>query len=167
MKYFTMAWVVGSSLVLFFVLVHFDCIHWPVNIVHSDPNAEIVVKPDTVEYKDVKTKKKVKVRKALEANVVKLPDGTLKISRLGFVLIPKAGIVYGLDFGINYAGGIRFVYFDNFGMEALVNDHRGFLGIDYRLPVLNLLTISGGASAPFTDPSKASLYLGSSATLSL
>lgn len=71
------------------------------------------------------------------------PNGELAITRLGFVLIPFAGVAYA-DRNIEPIGGIRFFYFDRFGLAIAGNNERLLLGADMRLPYISNVGLSAG-----------------------
>ncbi len=135
-------------------------------VVKTDTTKPIEVMPTKVKYTPKGGTKTVVVNKPLESRPSVLPDGTLKIPQAGFVLIPKAGAVYVLNDKVNWAAGVRFAYWGSAGLEALGNTERGFLGVDYRIPVLNLITVSAGASSPWTE-FKVAPYVSVTATLAL
>lgn len=152
--------------------------------VKTDPAKPLIVKPGRVIYTPSATEEDpdptpVELWKPLESVPVLGTDGVLKIPFSGFTLIPKAGATYVLNQGLQAYGSAR-VFFAgardgghperdgfNFGIEVGANIHNGFLGVDLRDPLLNLLTTSLGAAFPWGSPGSVTLYLGQSATLAL
>ncbi len=136
-------------------------------VVQTDTTKPIEVSPTKIKYTPKDGTKPVIKSKPLESRPSIKPDGTLSIPQAGFVLIPKAGMVYVLHDKVNWAAGLRLAYWESAGLEALGNNERLFIGVDYRLPVLNLITVSAGASSLWTDITKPSPYIGATATLAL
>lgn len=109
----------------------------------------------------------VTVSKPIEGKAEYDPStGKLKITNSGFCFELKAGLSLTEVDGLRPYAGARVFFLKNFGLELMGNDQRAFVGADYRLPVLNLLTLSAGESFGFTDPTLQP-YLGLSAQISI
>lgn len=81
--------------------------------------------------------------KPVEGTASLSPTGELAITRLGLCLVPFAGVVYA-DKNIEPVGGIRFFYFDRFGLAIAGNNERLLLGADMRLPYISNVGLSAG-----------------------
>lgn len=142
----------------------------PTVIKATDTNKTIIINPSSVIYTPKATKQDpnpiaVIVSKPIEAKV-SIKSGEISVQNSGFVFIPKISEVYVLGNKLQTALGARILFTGNFGLEALVNTDRCFIGIDYRDPILNLLTTSMGVSPGWTEFGIRP-YIGESITLCL
>lgn len=137
----------------------------PANItVEPDPTKPTVTKPTSYTYTPKPTAGNPKptpvtVPKPVEGNVTVIGE-TVKVQQLGFCLIPKAG--YSTE---GLYGGARVFFWGKFGMELMANERCGFLGVDYRLPFLNQITVAAGGRAEYKVPVTFGPYAGASICL--
>lgn len=164
-----MKWLAFALLGILVVLVIFLKVRCDSLLPHLTPPVEratvdlskpIIEIPLKVTYTD---KKGVKhsVSKPIEGTV-KIVNDKLTIQEAGFCLIPKTG----WNSTNRWYAGVRFFYWDSFGLEAMANDQRAFLGVDYRLPILNMITIAGGGQTSFQQFGLG-VYCGTSISLAL
>lgn len=104
------------------------------------------------------------IPKPLEGTVT-IADGKIVVQNSGLVIVPKIGLVYVVNKDFELVAGIRFLFAGDFGLEAMVNDQRLFLGIDARDPIFNLATTSLGVTTPYADFNAPGIYLGEQLTL--
>lgn len=89
------------------------------------------------------------------------PNG-LKVKRLGLCLIPFGGAVWAGEKLMPY-GGIRFAYWNRFGLQAGLNNDMVFAGGDMRLPYLRNIYVAVGATSDYDSVATKEgwgLYLG-------
>jgi hypothetical protein len=98
------------------------------------------------------------------------PDGKIHIPQWGFKLNPKAGVVLVPNEKPQLCLGLWLAYYKSFELEALGNKDRAFLGLAFRPPYPNLLTISVGGTNKWSTLFKTNEiipYLGLSVLLHL
>lgn len=109
--------------------------------------SSVKVSTDTVTY--TVNGKKTKVYKPIES-VPSIVNNKLTIPHFGLCLEPFIG--YSLTSSDSFRPYLSFrvIYWNQAGLQLGLNDRRSFIGLDYRLPIVNLLTISAGESISYT-----------------
>lgn len=127
----------------------------PTKITNIDTTKTITTTATSVTYTPLATTtnpkpRAITIKKAIEAKVL-FNNGQVTITHFGFCMEPFVGYTLTIADGLRpYLAG-RFIYLDDLGIQAGINDRRGFLGIDWRLPKpVNLVTFAGGESISFT-----------------
>lgn len=126
----------------------------PVTTAVVDFHQPVVVNPNNVIYTPPATTQNphptpTKIPKPIEGSVTNI-NGVIKVQNIGFCFEPFIGYQYTLGADARPYLSARLIYDDNLGVQVGVNDERAFLGFDYRLPVLNLLTVAAGESMSYT-----------------
>lgn len=103
------------------------------------------------------------INKPVESTTT-IKNGNITVQNSGFVIEPKLGYSLTLD-GFRPYLSARIFFVRNYGIEIGANDQRAFLGVDYRLPILNMLFIAGGGSISYLG--QLSPYLAANVQLAL
>lgn len=152
--------VIALGSVIFGLSKGCSCIHLPnlqvapTKITNANPN-NIVVAPNSVTYTPAVTKanpnpKPVTVYKPIEAPILVNGD-TIIIPHLGFCLEPFVGYSFTIQDQLRPYVAARLIYWNQAGLQLGLNDRRVFAGLDYRLPIADLMIFALGVSSPYGD----------------
>jgi hypothetical protein len=109
-------------------------------------------------YKDRVVLKDRIIYKPVEGGVAIGGDGLLVIQQKGFCFVPKVGFMLVPGESPRAYVGARLAFWHRMGIEAGANDKRALMGIDARIPWLQSLMISGGATSKWADLTGVGIY---------